>query len=254
MESSIAAFLAYSFLMPPTVFIVTALVGIVLAVFAARRRLGIAVAFASVAALYVFAMPLVSSALLRAVEHEVASGPYNAAAAQAIVVLSGDIHHGDGAAVSDTVGRLTLERLDRVAELYRRHPLPILVSGGPVGGSRETMATLMARALTDDFGVPVTWREDQSQTTFENAEYSAQILHGQHINAVLLVTQPWHMPRALWAFARADIDAIPAPTARTYIKTPIDAAMLLPQATALADSFYALHEILGLIYYRLQFG
>ena len=71
---------------------------------------------------------------------------------------------------------------------------------------------------------------------------------------MLLVTQPWHMPRALWAFARANIDAIPAPTARTYIKTPIDAAMLLPQSTALADSFYALHEILGLIYYRLQFG
>ena len=254
MESPIASFLAYSFLMPPTVFIVTAFAGIVLTAFARTRRWGIAVGLVSVGALYVFATPLVSLILLRAVEHEVSATPSDAAAAQAIVVLSGDIHHGDGAGVADTVGRLTLERLDRAAELYRHDKLPILVTGGPVGDSRKSMAALMARTLTDDFGVPVAWREERSQTTFENAEFSAQILRAQHIHTVLVVTQPWHMPRALWAFARAEIDAIPASTERTYIKTPIDAAMLLPQSTALADSFYALHEILGLIYYRLQFG
>ncbi|MGH6995229.1 MAG: YdcF family protein [Stellaceae bacterium] len=254
MESPIASFLAYSFLMPPTVFIVTAFAGIVLTAFAKTRRWGIAVGLVSVGTLYVFATPLVSLMLLRAVEHEVNATPPDAAAAQAIVVLSGDIHHGNGGNVPDTVGRLTLERLDRAAELYRRDKLPILVTGGPVGDSRESMAALMARTLTDDFDVPVAWREERSQTTFENAEFSAQILRAQHIHTVLVVTQPWHMPRALWAFARAKIDAIPAATERTYIKTPIDAAMLLPQSTALTDSFYALHEILGLIYYRLQFG
>jgi len=253
-ESPIASFLAYSFLMPPTVFIVTAFAGIVLTAFARTRRWGIAAGLVSVGALYVLATPLVSLTLLRAVEHEVNAATPDAASAQAIVVLSGDIHHGDGAGVADTVGRLTLERLDRAAQLYRRDKLPILVTGGPVGDSRESMAALMARTLTDDFGVPVAWREERSQTTFENVEFSAQILRAQHIHAVLVVTQPWHMPRALWAFARAKIDAIPASTERTYIKTPIDAAMLLPQATELANSFYALHEILGLIYYRLQFG
>jgi len=253
-ESPIAAFLAYSFLMPPTVFIVTALAGIVLACYARTRRWGIGLAFVSVGALYVFATPLVSMTLLRVTENDVSASPQDTSAAQAIVVLSGDIHHGDGASVADTVGRLTLERLDRAAELYHHRPLPILVSGGPVGDSRESLAELMARTLSDDFGVPVAWREEQSQTTFENAEFSAQLLRSQHIHTVLLVTQPWHMPRALWAFAREHIVAIPAPTERTYIKTPIDAAMLLPQSTALADSFYALHEILGLIYYRLQFG
>ncbi|MDE1902652.1 MAG: YdcF family protein [Alphaproteobacteria bacterium] len=254
MESPIASFLAYSFLMPPTVFIVTAFVGIVLTVFAKTRRWGIAAGLVSVGALYVFATPLVSLMLLRAVEHEVSAPSPDTGGAQAIVVLSGTIHHGNGGNVPDTVGRLTLERLDRAAQLYRRDKLPILVTGGPVGDSRESMAALMAHTLTDDFGVPVAWREERSQTTFENAEFSAQILRAQHIHTVLLVTQPWHMPRALWAFARAKIDAIPASTERTYIKTPIEAAMLLPQSTALADSFYALHEILGLIYYRLQFG
>ena len=254
MESPVASFLAYSFLMPPTVFIVTVFAGIVLTAFAKTRRWGIAIGLVSVGALYVFATPLVSLMLLRVVEHEVRATPPDAAAAQAIVVLSGDIHHGNGGNVPDTVGRLTLERLDRAAELYRRDKLPILVTGGPVGDSRESMAALMAHTLTDDFGVPVAWREERSQTTFENAEFSAQILRAQHIHTVLVVTQPWHMPRALWAFARAKIDAIPASTERTYIKTPIDAAMLLPQSTALTDSFYALHEILGLIYYRLQFG
>ncbi|MDE2229116.1 MAG: YdcF family protein [Alphaproteobacteria bacterium] len=240
--------------MPPTVFIVTVLAGIVLAGFTPTRRWGLAIALVSIVALYGFAMPLTASALLRAVENEVPPSPRDPATAAAIVVFSGDIHHGDGVGVPDTVGRLTLERLDRVSALYRRRPLPILVSGGPVGDSRESLAALMARVLSEDFGVPVAWREERSQTTFENAEYSAAILRQQHIHTVLLVTQPWHMPRALWALAHEGVDAIPAPTARTYIKTPIDIAMVLPQSTALSDSFYALHEILGLIYYRLRFG
>jgi len=237
--------------MPPTVFVVTVLAGVLLCCSARFRAWGLAIALPSALALYVLATPLASKWLLRSLEpHGPAGDP---ASAQAIVVLSGNIHHGDGAGIPDSVGTLTLERLDRAAALYRERKLPILVSGGPIGDSSGSLAALMAQSLDREFGVPVEWREEASQTTFENAQFSAAILRRADIRTIALVTQPWHMKRAAWAFSREGFDVIPAPTAPTVIE-PLDATAFFPQSVSLADSFYALHEMLGLVYYRWRFG
>jgi len=239
----------------PTVFIVTAMAGILLAL-GRRKRWGLGVAFLSLLCLYAFATPYVSTRLLQILEAQVPDTTRNFDDAQAIVVLSGTIHHGDNDKVPDELGLLTLERVARAAEIERAHPLPIVVSGGKVGNSRETMAVLMERALQRDFGVSVRWREEQSATTFENARFVAQLLGEAKIHTVILVTQPWHMPRALWAFEHEGLDVIPAPTIRTYLNlgTPFDANLYLPQSDALTDSFYALHEMLGLAYYKFYYG
>lgn len=239
--------------MPPTVFFVIVLAGILLGFNLRLRRWGLGIALVSAAALYVFATPLASTLLLRALESRIPATSRGLAEAQAIVVLSGNIHHGNGADIPDSVGTLTLERLDRAAALYRENPLPILVSGGPVGDSPDSLAGLMAQTLTRDFAVPVAWREEMSQTTFENAQDCAALLRRENIHIIALVTQPWHMPRAEWAFAREGLDVIPEPTARTALKT-LDATAFFPQSASLADSFYALHEMFGLIYYRWRFG
>jgi hypothetical protein len=47
-------------------------------------------------------------------------------------VLGAGVHPGDGAAVPDTLGALSLERLVYAAEAYRALHLPVLVSGGRV--------------------------------------------------------------------------------------------------------------------------
>ncbi len=242
-------------MLQPTVFIVTALAGILIAL-GSRKKLGLGIAFLSLICLYGFATPYVSSRLLQYLEAQVPDTTRNLDDAQAIVVLSGTIHHGDNDKVPDELGLLTLERVARAAEIERAHPLPIVVSGGKVGDSRETMAALMERALQQDFGVTARWREEQSQTTFENARFVAQLLGEAHIHTVILVTQPWHMPRALWAFEHEGLDVIPMPTIRTYLNlnSPFDPNLDLPQSDALTDSFYALHEILGLAYYKLYYG
>jgi uncharacterized SAM-binding protein YcdF (DUF218 family) len=240
--------------MPPTVFIFAVLAGLLLCFNARWRRCGLALGLFSAVCLYAFSTPLVATLLLRQLENQVPPTTRDPANAQAIVVLSGTIHHGDGAGVPDEVGSLTLERLQRGAAAARQYRLPIMVSGGPIGDSHATLADLMAQSLQGDFGVAVKWREEESQTTFENARFVAAMLKPENIHTVILVTQPWHMPRAIWAFQHEGLDPIPLPTARTFLRMPIDAAMVLPQSASLADSFYALHEMIGLVYYKWRFG
>src|SRR5208282_1655992 len=173
--------------------------------------------------------------LLQFLEAQVPDTARNLDDAQAIVVLSGTIHHGDNDKVPDELGLLTLERVARAAEIERAHPLPIVVSGGKVGDSHETMAALMERALQQDFGVSVRWREDHSRTTFENARFVAQLLGQANIHTVILVTQPWHLPGSLWSFAHEGLAVIARPTMGSYINrtSPFDPNLFLPQSNAL---------------------
>ena len=103
------------------------------------------------------------------------------------------------------------------AEAYRRLHLPVAVSGGRVRGARESEAGLMRAALDTQFSVPVMWVEDRSQTTYENALLTQRLLHPAGIDTVIVVTQAWHMPRALWSFERVGIHALPWPAPRDYM-------------------------------------
>jgi len=239
---------AYGLLAPPTIFIVLSLAGALLAL--RWRPLGIGLALVSSLALFLAATPAVSSYLLCRVEAELPAKA-DFGLAQAIVVLGGDVRAGNGADVPDTLGPISLERLALAAQAYHRLHLPIVVSGGRVGGAQRSEASLMRSALETDFAVPVAWSEDGSRTTWENALYTAHLLQPERLTTVVLVSQAWHLPRALWAFERVGLRALPWPAPRAVLHA--DAATdFLPNTAALEDSFRALHELIGGVYYRLR--
>src|SRR5437870_4721969 len=240
---------SYGFLTPPAVLIVLCLVGGLLAL--VWRGFGVAVVILSAAALYLLAMPAASSWLLERVETGLPESP-ELSAAQAIVVLGGDVHFGDGGAVPDSLGPLSLERVLYAARAYRSLHLPVAVSGGPVLGSNATIGGLMKEALERDFAVPVTWNEDRSRTTQENALFTARLLRAEGIATVVLVSHAWHLPRMLWSFARAGLKPLPWPAPLSVVRLRrIDD--FLPSIDALHDSFYAWHEMFGGVYYRLRY-
>src|SRR3984893_4754478 len=233
--------ISYGFLTPPAVLIVLCLVGGFLALF--WRGVGAAVVILSAAALFLLATPVASSWLLEQVAAGLPETP-ELRGAQAIVVLGGDVHLGDGAARPDSLGPLSLERVVYAAQAYRRLHLPVAVSGGRVLGSDATVGGLMKAALERDFAVPVTWNEDRSRTTQENALFTARLLQAEGIATVVLVSHAWHLPRALWSFERAGLRPLPWPAPRNVVRRRrIDD--FLPSIDALHDSFYALHELLG---------
>jgi uncharacterized SAM-binding protein YcdF (DUF218 family) len=241
--------LTFGFLALPTVFITLSLVGAVIAL--RWRRTGVIVTLAGSLCLFAASTPALSSLLLRQAE---AGLPRVAgfAEAQAIVVLAAGVRLGDGADIPDRLGPRSFERLALAAQAYRRLGLPLAVSGGPVRGSHVTEGALMKAALEEQFAVPVAWIEDRSHNTWENGAYTAELLRPANIETVLVVSHVWHLPRALRAFEEAGLKALPWPAPRTPRRLS-RVADYLPNLEGLHDSFHALHEIIGMLYYRLRY-
>ncbi|HWD58717.1 MAG TPA: YdcF family protein [Stellaceae bacterium] len=215
-------------------------------------RLGISLAIVTTSLLFLAALPVVSARMLDDVEVKPPDQAPDFSAAQAIVVLGGGVHRGDGDKVPDTLGAYTLERLDFAVHAYHKLNLKIAVSGGITGGAHTAEAALMKAVLEEDFAVPVNWVEARSSTTWENAVYTKQLLQADNVTTVVLVTNAWHMRRAVWSFERAGLHAIPWPAPPIFpANDRIDD--FLPSMPALSESYHALHESIGLGYYRLRY-
>lgn len=244
-----AGLISYDILVPPAILILISAAAVWLALWWPRR--GIRIAIVATSLLYLAALPVVGTRMVEAIEIKMSDKP-DFSATQAIVVLGGGVHRGDGDKVPDTLGIGSLERLDFAAHAYRRLNLRVAVTGGRPVGARSAEAPLMKGILEEDFGVPVSWVEDRSRTTYENALYTKKLLQQENITTVVVVTHAWHMRRALWSFERVGLHAIPWPAPLTYEETnrPED---YLPSIGALQESYRALHEAIGLAYYRLRY-
>jgi uncharacterized SAM-binding protein YcdF (DUF218 family) len=174
--------------------------------------------------------------------------------AKAIVVLASGRYANAPEFGADTVSRWTLERLRYGAYLHRRTKLPLLVSGGSVGGEKISEAELMQQALRQDYKLAANWQEKHSRNTFENALESAELLRAANIEHVILVTHGYHMRRAIWSFEQMGIKVTAAPTGLTtlgYRGRTVYAYM--PSAQGLYLSSLALREHLGYLWYRLAY-
>lgn len=141
-------------------------------------------------------------------------------------------------------------RLRYAVYLSRASGVPLLLSGGsPVGGEAE--ALVMARALQQDYGITPRWLEGASDTTGDNARLSAALLRQAGISRITLVTQAWHMARALPLFREQGLQVLPAPTGFTrYDGVP--AQQWLPSGRAMQEVHQAQREWLGRCYFQLR--
>ncbi len=211
---------------------------------------GTALVLASSLSLFVLSTPVASSILLRWAEAGLPPAG-DLAQAQAIVVLGGAVIPGNGEDVPDVLGPVSLERVAFAADAQRKLHLPVLVSGGNLRAGHTSESILMKRALQQEFGIAARWNEDRSRTTWDNAAFSAAMLQPAGVKTVLLVTQAWHMPRAVWAFERAGLRALAWPAPRTALHAE-DWDDFLPHLSGLQDSLRALHELVGMAYYRIR--
>jgi uncharacterized SAM-binding protein YcdF (DUF218 family) len=256
------AWLSYSSLIPPNLFILVMSIGLALAW--RWTRLGLVVATVGGALLYLASMPVVADYLIgyvRDLAREIPVLPSDRPPA-AIIVLSADYRKSDYAGRPYSVGPATLERLADAARAERRLGLPVLVSGGRPGDIDESLAGMMSKVLQDDFRVSVRWREDRSLNTYENAAFSAEILRRAGVPSALLITHCRDMARALWSFYAVGYPVIPAVCAGKQTvgqgqpddeASSLSAGSFFPQVSALLVSHRALHELIGLWWYRYRY-
>ena len=235
-------------LIPPLNCLVAACAGAALH----RRRAGRVLLAGGLAGLLLFSIPLVSGLLIVSLEYGIPTQSDSTDPPQAIIILSADLTPvGVPGGVGFTVGRLTLERERAGAALARRVGLPVLVSGGRIRLGAPTLAALMALSLHVDFGLAPLWLEDQSRDTWENAARSAAILRAAGIDRAYLVTNAWHMRRALIAFRAAGFRVVAVP-AMPDVPPRLALASLLPRISAWQESYWALHEWIGCAWYALH--
>jgi uncharacterized SAM-binding protein YcdF (DUF218 family) len=240
---------AEALLLPPMSLLLVALVGLLAEL--RFRRIGRLLLWTGLLGLLVLAMPLVGGSLIVSLEQDLPLTPPQDLPPQAIVILGGDVRRSGTQTLILHPGPLSLERVRGGAALFRRTGLPILVSGGALREGESPIAVIMTDSLVHDFQVPVRWEETVSRDTWENAHMSAEILRAQGIKSVYLVTQAWHMRRAILAFAGTGITVTAAPPRLDRLPTPL-ATGFVPDIAGWRASFYAMHEWIGCAYYALR--
>lgn len=160
--------------------------------------------------------------------------------ADVVVILSG------GRYLDGSLNDEALRRTITGVRLYRRGLAPrLLFTGGPCCG--QSASALMAN-LAEELGVPraAILLEEQSRRTAESAIYSAAVLRVNQMRSALLVTGPLHLRRARLAFEHAGVSVHPV---RADEKTLWRLSGAVERLSLLHD---AIHEYLGLMFYRIQ--
>jgi uncharacterized SAM-binding protein YcdF (DUF218 family) len=237
-------------MLPPGSLVAALLVGLLMA----RRwpRAGRAVLWGATICLYLVSTPLVSDRLVGATGDYQAFEPSARGGARAIVILAGEKWDAPEYG-GDTVGKFTLARVRLGARIARQTGLPLLVSGGKARpADAASIAELMQRTLRDEFQTPARWLEEQSHDTRENAVESARILHGEHIDTIVLVTHYSHMRRAATLFEAQGLHVIPAPTDLPARNPALVLGDFPPGYSSLEDSALALHELIAQALSRIE--
>ena len=247
-----------TFLMPPAF----QLLLVVLAFFLWKRRVFLSrflmlFAWGSLLAL---SMPIVSAKLFSWLEQPYLDNTQvlsriESLQPKAVLVLGGGRVRNAPEYGGDQVSEAALWRLRYGAVLAKQYDLPVISSGGTVYPYElKTEAQMAAKVLEDEWGVKNVWQEGNSRDTWQNAQQTAALLASQfdQKEPVILVTHAYHMRRAQYAFEQAGVTVIPAATGFKSVAASGWINDWLPKSFSLHQSRTALHEYLGLIFYRLR--
>lgn len=160
-----------------------------------------------------------------------------------IVVLTAFATADERMPLSSRAGSSTLYRVTEVIDLYSRTDSErVYVSGDAIAGN------VMVELLING-GVPqdVIALDSNSANTSQSPQQLASTLVGTEF---FLVTSAGHMPRAMGVFRKLGLSPVPVPTDFQLPQDPLSASML-PSPFHLQVSDLAVHEYVGLVWYRI---
>lgn len=216
-----------------------------------RFRIGRYLSIGALIGLFLWTWPPSTALFASTLERWCPFGRLPSGDAGAIVVLSASVFPSDASEPEALPGHGTYLRCRYAAWLYRHwRPLPIVTSGGVE--RNVVMAEVMKETLSDA-GIPgdMISTEGNSRSTYENAVLTARLLRAKDIHRIVLVTEAYHMPRAVLCFRRQGLEVIPAGCAARYLRFEGRWSQFLPSAQMVQYNEDNLHEWIGLAWYRL---
>src|SRR5687768_1146052 len=224
------------------VLLLTVAIATILAVFRFKRSSRVLYVVALVAFLLV-GSGLPANWMLGSLQDRLAVRNEQWGTANAIVLLGGGSEMTDQ---GPETGIFSYGRLVKAFELYRAcksrsEDCRIVSSGGDTRGYGKSEAELYAEALErlgaarSDLIV-----EGRSMNTWQNAQFTAEILAGQQPDRVVLVTSGLHVRRSVLYFSHFGVR--PLGVRADYARPRVT---LLPQAYNILMADLAIHEYLG---------
>lgn len=146
----------------------------------------------------------------------------------------------------------SLGRLRYGVWLSQQTGLPIGFSGGLGWAQRQntsmTEATIAQAVAKEEFNRPLSWIEANSHDTAENARKTIELLQKAGYIEIIIVTEAYHMPRALHEFQKVTdsrMTLTPAPM-RFFTRKDIQILDWMPSADGFVQVRQALREWLAL--------
>ena len=244
--------IAGALVLPPGIFILLIGAAGLMLLYSRRWRIGIINLIVGLA-LWSLSIAPMANWLMRGLESEF-SFPANPSG-DVIILLGGGVING----VPDINGEAaptysSMKRIVAAAKLYQRLELPIIVTGGRVYADNDVAEATVARRFLGELGVPADRiiEEDRARDTAQNARLTAVICRQHDFSRPIIITAAYHLKRARLAYEAAGMKVTVFPA---YFLGSKNAAYtprhLLPSTGALHTSVQALHEYLGIWYYRL---
>lgn len=234
-------------ILPPFNLILLALVAFIL-LFTRFQKTAKGILALSLVLSYLISTPFFSNLLIRSIALE-RPDPQVYTQGQAIVVLGGGLRYSDYPESYSTTAALPLERMRYAVYLHQKTGLPIAISGGV-----DNEAKVMGSELQRFFQIEPTWLDNKSNTTEQNAIYLRKLFDqtddGKQINRIILVTNEWHMRRAIAAFERQGFIVLPAAT-KSQRASSSGLLKFIPQPVSFYQSGLVLREWLGILRDRL---
>lgn len=224
------------------------------------RRAGSTLITTSCLLLYLFSTHWFSQLLLHSVEqyHAITPDQHSKIKQQTeseptAIVMLGSYHDPlwseYGAAHID---QQAINRIQYSVWLARQLELPVLATGGAARPEHTAHARVVADYTATHLDFKIHWTEEKARTTYENATLSKAMLYKEGIEQVLLVTSSWHMRRSVKLFESQGFSVIPAPTGMALPLYLGDTRSWIPNTRAFSNSYRALHEHLGWLWYSLK--
>ena len=241
---------------PVGLVLVFLLCGVVAIVFR-KQKLGISLTISAGVLLYLFSSGPVPDFLVRSLEKRyLPSAAFPPATA--IVLLSGGEVAKMPPRLYDEINAAG-DRILYAARLARQHAAPrLIITGGNIDCLRSikgSQAEASYRICTEQLGVDSSciMLENRARTTYENGLFTKQLLDSLKLPpTIILVTSAIHMPRSVAIFKKLGMTVYPAPTDYLTDDPPqFKIIGLFPTSGALDNSSNALHEIYGIIAYKL---
>lgn len=200
------------------------------------------------------AVPIVTWKLLRTVERAYPSFPIkDYPSADAILILGGTVARvAPPRYEPEEVGTRLLPAVRLFKMGKAKH---IVVAGGDpysgLEGEIRNQAIDMKQVLID-MGVPenAIIAQGASRNTEEDILFSAKVLKDLKFTRVLLVTNAFHMKRAMTLGQKTGIEWYPVPTGHEAPNVPLGIESFIPRLGFIRDTNRALKEIVGLQFAR----